>query len=142
MFKLKNEITLTQSYILSKKEKKDFIKLLRPCYDHEIVEYIFNNFEKISISKISLENSKKRIMLYENNPIFFEFSNDVFYPTVYLLNIFPDMMNRKAIIYEETDTYLANGADLMLKGVLNREEIKSNGMFKLGDIFYVQTITG
>lgn len=142
MFKQKNELTLTQSYILSKKEKKDFTKLLKPLYDYEAVEYIFNSFEKIQISKISLENSKKRIMSYEGNPIFFEYSNDTFYPTVYLLNMFPDLMNKKAFIYEETDSYLANGADLMLKGVLNRDEIKKKGMFKLGDPFYVQTLTG
>ncbi len=142
MFKIKNEIIPTQLYILSKKDKKDFMKLFKSQYNQEIVEFIFNTFDKIQISKISLENSKKRIMCYENNPIFFEYTNDLFYPTVYLLNMFPDIMTKKAIIYEETDSYLANGADLMLKGVLNREEIKNKGSFKLGDAFYVQTITG
>jgi len=142
MFKLKNELITTQTYILSKKEKKEFLKQLKISFDAEAVEFIFNNFDKMTISKISLENSKRRIISYESNPIFFEYANDAFCPSVYLLNMFPDLMNKRAIIYEDTDSYLANGADLMLKGILNREDIKKKGSFKLGDLFYVQTISG
>ena len=48
-----------------------------------------------------------------------------------------------ALIYDATVEYIVNGADLMLKGVINRKDIKENEKpFKLSDLFYVQTETG
>lgn len=137
----KNDFTTSQSYILSKKEKKDLFKKHHLRYDSKILDYINKNFETIYMYKTNL--NKKRVLTYENNPIFFEYDNDLFYPTVYLLNMFPNLIaNKKAIIYEETDSFLDNGADLMLKGVLNREDIKKNISFKLNDLFVVQTTSG
>lgn len=139
----KHELTSTQSYVLSKKEKKDLLKKLGINFNSQNVQYIQNNFNGTMTSyKVSINNSKKRIIFYENNPIFFEYDNDVFYPTVYLLNQFPELIKKITIIYDETDSYLDNGADLMLKGVLNREEIKKNLQFKLNDLFAVITTSG
>ena len=138
----KNELAISQIYTLSKKERKDLLKKLGINYNKEIVEYIGNNFNNMTILKTPIGNSKRRIVIHENNPILFEYDNDVFYPTVYLLNMFPQILNRFALIYEETDSYLDNGADLMLKGVLNREDIKKNVSFKLNDLFVVITTTG
>lgn len=137
----KNEIIITQSYVLSKKEKKEIAKLLSKTYDPKHVDYIFKNFQNLSFHKIS--GNKKRLIFCDNNPIFFEFNMDVFYPTIYLLNMLPNFMQeKKCYIYDETDGYLANGADLMLKGIINREEIKKNVKFKLNDIFCVETLSG
>ena len=137
----KNEIIITQSYILSKQEKKEVCKLLTKSYDAKHVDYILKNFQNLSFHKIS--GSKKRLLLNDNLPIFFEYDNDVFYPTIYLLNLLPNFMKeKKCYIYDETDSFLANGADLMLKGVLNREEIKKNLKFRLNDIFCVETRSG
>jgi predicted ribosome-associated RNA-binding protein Tma20/translation initiation factor 1 (eIF-1/SUI1) len=139
----KHELTSTQSYVLSKKEKKDLLKKLGINYNTQCVQFMQNNFNGTMTSfKVSINNSKKRIIFYENNPIFFEYDNDVFYPSVYLLNQFPELIKKIAIIYEETDSYLDNGADLMLKGVLNREDIKKNCQFKLNDLFAVITSAG
>jgi predicted ribosome-associated RNA-binding protein Tma20/translation initiation factor 1 (eIF-1/SUI1) len=139
----KHELTSTQSYVLSKKEKKDLLKKLGINFNSQNVQYMQNNFNGTMTSyKVSINNSKKRIIFYENNPIFFEYDNDVFYPTVYLLNQFPELIKKITIIYDETDSYLDNGADLMLKGVLNREEIKKNLQFKLNDLFAVITTSG
>jgi predicted ribosome-associated RNA-binding protein Tma20/translation initiation factor 1 (eIF-1/SUI1) len=134
----KNEINTTQSYILSKKEKKDLCKKWTITYNSQCVEYILKEFNELNIFKTSL---KRRIITYENNPIFFEYDNDLYYPTVYLLNYFPNFVKRKCIIYDETDGYLDNGADLMLKGILNRLDIKKES-FKLNDLFVVQTVSG
>jgi len=137
----KNEINITQSYVLSKKEKKETAKILTKLYDINHVDYIFKNFQNLSFHKIS--GNKKRILFYDSNPIFFEYNMDIFYPTVYLLNMLPNLMgDRKCSIYDETDEYLANGADLMLKGIINREDIKKNVKFKLNDIFCVETLSG
>lgn len=137
----KNEIAITQSYVLSKKEKKDLAKILTKSYDAKHIDYIIKNFQNLSFHKQS--GSKKRILFYDNNPIFFEFDLDVFYPSVYLLNMLPNLMQeKKCFIYDETDSYLANGADLMLKGILNRADIKKNVKFKLNDLFCVETKSG
>jgi predicted ribosome-associated RNA-binding protein Tma20 len=136
----KNDQKISQSYVMSKKEKKDLGKKLIVSYNKEAIDYLVNKFEELTIHKIS--NTKKKIITYQNDPILFEFDNDLFFPTVYLLNYFPDMITRKALIYRETDSYLDNGADLMLKGVRNREHIKKNVSFRLNDLFSVQTETG
>ncbi len=137
----KNEISLTQSYVLSKQEKKELAKVLSKSYDVKHIDYIIKNFQNLSFHKMS--GSKKRILFYDNNPIFFEFDMDVFYPTVYLLNMLPNLMQeRKCYIYDETDGFLAKGADLMLKGIINRLDLKKNGKFKLNDIFCVETLSG
>jgi len=137
----KNEIALTQSYVLSKQERKELGKVLLKSYDSKHIDYIVKNFQNLSFHKIS--GSKKRILFSDNNPIFFEFDMDIFYPTVYLLNMLPNIMQeRKCYIYDETDSYLAKGADLMLKGIINRADIKKNGKFNLNDIFCVETLSG
>lgn len=141
----KNDFKLTQSYPLSKKEKSDILKkqkTLLEIYDIEILEYIFKNIDNITAQKVAMENQKKRILIFENNPIFFEYDKEIFYPTVYLLNMFPDLIKKKAFIYDETDSYLDNGADLMLKGVINREDIKKNVPFRMNDVFMVITVSG
>jgi predicted ribosome-associated RNA-binding protein Tma20/translation initiation factor 1 (eIF-1/SUI1) len=134
----KNTITTTQSYLMSKKEKKDLSKKLNLVYDIDAITYIINKFHELYIFKTNL---KKRIITYQGDPIFFEMDNDLFYPTVYLLNYFPNLMKKICIIYDETDNYLENGADLMLKGVLNREQIKKDN-FRLNDIFSVIIVSG
>lgn len=102
---------------------------------------MINNLNSVwSVTKSS--QNKKRVILYDSNPFLFEYDNDVFMPTAYLLNIFPNMLKRKCFIYDETDSYLDNGADLMLKGVLNKDEIKVKDNFKLNDIFAVQSASG
>lgn len=141
----KNDFKLTQSYTLSKKERVDLIKSLTSMvdlYNAPCLEYIQNNFTNISAQKISIGNVKKRILIFEGNPIFFEYDKDVFYPSVYLMNMFPDILKRRAIMWDETDSYLDNGADLMLKGVLNREEIMKTIQFNMGSIFMIITVTG
>jgi predicted ribosome-associated RNA-binding protein Tma20/translation initiation factor 1 (eIF-1/SUI1) len=134
----KNEITTTQSNILSKKDKKDLCKKWTLLYDNKCLNYILKEFNELTIYKTNL---KRKIISYEGNPIFFEYDNDLYYPSVYLLNYFPNFVKRKCIIYDETDSFLDNGADLMLKGILNRYEFKKLS-FKLNDVFAVQTITG
>jgi predicted ribosome-associated RNA-binding protein Tma20 len=139
----KHELTSSQSNLLSKKEKKDLLKKLGIFYNTECVQYMQNNFNGTMTSfKIAIGNSKKRIIFYEGNPVFFEYDNDTFYPTVYLLNQFPELIKKIAVIYDETDKYLDNGADLMLKGVINREDIKKNVPFKLNELFAVITMSG
>jgi predicted ribosome-associated RNA-binding protein Tma20 len=138
----KNELNPSQSYIFSKKEKKDFFKKLGTFYNKETIESISSKLDGTYVcQKATIANSKRRIIFYENNPIFFEFDNDNFYPTIYILNMFPNLIRNFALIYDETDSYLDNGADLMLKGVLNRADIK-NSNFKLGELFIVVTMSG
>lgn len=137
----KNEIIITQSYVLSKQEKKEIAKILTKSYDAKHVDYVFKNFQNLSFHKNSA--NKKRILFSDNTPIFFEFDLDVFYPTVYLLNMLPNFMQeKKCYIYDQTDSFLSNGADLMLKGIINRDEIKKNTKFRLNDIFCVETLSG
>jgi predicted ribosome-associated RNA-binding protein Tma20 len=138
----KNDLSPSQSYIFSKKEKKDFFKKLGIFYNKITVDIISTKLEANYVcQKVTIANSKRRIIFYENNPIFFEFDNDNFYPTIYLVNMFPDLIKNFALIYDETDSYLDNGADLMLKGVLNRVDLK-NSNFKMGELFIVVTMSG
>ena len=62
---------------------------------------------------------------------------------VYIIKIGKNIIKNVCIIYDETVSYILNGADLMLKGVLNRAEIKnSDKNFSLNEMFYVQTVSG
>ena len=106
------------------------------------------NFKDMSIHKGNIQNKKRNVIFEGNNPILFEYDKELYYPSVYLLQMFnaglcENIIKNCALIYDATVEYLVNGADLMLKGVINRYEIKNNEkMFKLSDLFYVQTETG
>lgn len=142
----KNEIVFTQSHPLSKKERKEICSLLQYKFDKDITEYISLNFKSLTIQKGNIGNHKRNLIFNDSNPILFEYDNKVYYPTVYLLQmcnygIGRNIINKVALIYDATVEYIENGADLMLKGVLNINEIKDS-KFELNDLFYVQTITG
>ena len=135
----KKEFNVTQSYTLSNKEKKDIIKKLKTLDNAIYIDYIQSNFAPMSIDKTNI--NKMRLLKFENNPLFFEYLENQFLPTIYLLNMLPMLMKRVCLIYDETDSFLENGADLMLKGVLNRVELKKTN-FHLNEVFVVQTTTG
>jgi predicted ribosome-associated RNA-binding protein Tma20 len=102
----------------------------------------------MSIHKGNIQNKKRNVIFEGNNPILFEYDKELYYPTVYLLQMFNaglclNIIKNCALIYDATVEYIVNGADLMLKGVINRKDIKENEKpFKLSDLFYVQTETG
>ena len=144
----KNDISFTQSHPLSKKEKKEIFKTLKSLFNEEYLNYMLNNFKDMSIHKGNIQNKKRNVIFEGNNPILFEYDKEVYYPTVYLLQMFNaglclNIIKNCALIYDATVEYIVNGADLMLKGVINRKDIKDNEKpFKLSDLFYVQTETG
>lgn len=143
----KNEISFTNAHNISKKEKKDILSILSKTYSQEYIDYMNLNFKTLSIQKGNVSNHKRNFIFYENNPILFEYDIKYYLPTVYLLQLLSkgianNVLHKVCLIYDATVEYILNGADLMLKGVLNRNEIKSGFNFSLGDIFYVQTISG
>lgn len=144
----KNDISFTQSHPLSKKEKKEIFKTLKTLFNEEYLNYMLNNFKDMYIHKGNIQNKKRNVIFEGNNPILFEYDKELYYPTVYLLQMFNaglcfNIIRNCALIYDATVEYIVNGADLMLKGVLNRKDIKNNEKpFKLSDLFYVQTETG
>ena len=144
----KNEISYTNSHQISKKERKEICSCLSIKYDKTYVEYINLNFKNMSIQKGNIQNHKRNVVLHENNPILFEYDIKYYMPTVYLLQNFnfgigKNIIKNVCVIYDETVSYILNGADLMLKGVLNRTEIKnSDKNFSLNELFYVQTVSG
>ena len=144
----KNEINFSQSHPLSKKEKKEIFKTLKNLFNEEYLNYMLNNFKDMSIHKGNIQNKKRNVIFEGNNPILFEYDKELYYPTVYLLQMFNaglclNIIKNCALIYDATVEYIVNGADLMLKGVINRKDIKENEKpFKLSDLFYVQTETG
>ena len=144
----KNDISFTQSHPLSKKEKKEIFKTLKNLFNEEYLNYMLNNFKDMSIHKGNIQNKKRNVIFEGNNPILFEYDKELYYPTVYLLQMFNaglclNIIKNCALIYDATVEYIVNGADLMLKGVINRKDIKENERpFKLSDLFYVQTETG
>ena len=135
----KKEFNAAQSNTISNKDKKDILKKLKTIDNTKAIEYIQSNFSPLTMEKLSI--NKMKILKFENTPIFFEYQEDIFLPTIYLLNMFPSIIKKICLIYGETDTYLENGADLMLKGVLNREDLKKTN-FHLNDVFAVQTDNG
>ena len=144
----KNDISFTQSHPLSKKEKKEIFKTLKSLFNEEYLNYMLNNFKDMSIHKANIQNKKRNVIFEGNNPILFEYDKEIYYPTVYLLQMFNagigfNIIKNCALIYDATVEFIVNGADLMLKGVINRKDIKENEkMFKMSDLFYVQTETG
>ena len=144
----KNDISFSQSHPLSKKEKKEIFKSLKNLFNEEYLNFMTTNFKDMSIHKGNIQNKKRNVIFEGNNPILFEYDKELYYPSVYLLQMFnaglcENIIKNCALIYDATVEYLVNGADLMLKGVINRYEIKNNEtMFKLSDLFYVQTETG
>jgi predicted ribosome-associated RNA-binding protein Tma20 len=135
----KKEFNVTQSYTLSNKEKKDILKKLKNLDNGLYIDHILSKFSPMTLEKTNL--NKMRVLRFENNPLFFEYSENQFLPTIYLLNMFPSIIKKVCLIYDDTDSYLENGADLMLKGVLNRVEIKKNN-FHLNEVFSVITTNG
>jgi len=144
----KNEINFTQSHPLSKKEKKEIFKSLKNIFKEDYLNIMSNSFKDLTIHKGNIQNKKRNVIFEGSNPILFEYDKEVYYPTVYLLQLFnagigENIIENFALIYDATVEYIINGADLMLKGVINRENIKNNDkLFKLGDLFYIQTVTG
>ena len=144
----KNDISLNQSHPLSKKEKKEIFKSLKDIFKEEYLNIMISSFKDMSIHKGNIQNKKRNIIFEGQNPILFEYDKEQYYPTIYLLELFNagighNIIQNCALIYDATVEYIINGADLMLKGVLNRNVIKnSEKNFKLGDLFYVQTNTG
>ena len=144
----KNDISFSQSHPLSKKEKKEIFKSLKTLFNEEYLNIMNTNFKDMSIHKGNIQNKKRNVIFEGSNPILFEYDKEIYYPTVYLLQMFnaclcQNIIKNCAVIYDATVEYIVNGADLMLKGVLNRNDIKNNDiMFKLSDLFYVQTTSG
>ena len=144
----KNDLTLNQSHPLSKKEKKEIFKSLKNLFKEEYINIMNTSFKDLSIHKVNIQNKKRNIILEGNNPILFEYDKEVYFPSVYLLELFnagvgENLIKNCAIIYDATVEFIINGADLMLNGVINRDDIKNNEKnFKLGDLFYIQTNTG
>lgn len=133
------KFTISQTNIMSNKDRKEFINYhLKKSYQiDEIEKHFFNS--KWSISKLS--GSKKRIVFFESDPIFYEYDKDIYYPTIYALNIIPNLIKNVCYIHPETDSFLNNGADLMCNGIINYQEIKSS-KFMLGSLFRVTTSKG
>ena len=144
----KNDISLNQSHPLSKKEKKEIFKSLKNLFKEEYLNIMISSFKDMSIHKGNIQNKKRNVIFEGNNPILFEYDKEEYYPTVYLLQLFnagigENIIKNFALIYDATVEYIINGADLMLNGVINRDNIKNGDKnFKLGDLFYVQTNTG
>ena len=144
----KNDISLNQSHPLSKKEKKDIFKSLKNIFKEEYLNIMLSSFKDMSIHKGNIQNKKRNVIFEGSNPILFEYDKELYYPSIYLLQLFnagigENIIPNYALIYDATVEYIENGADLMLNGVINRNEIKnSEKTFKLGDLFYVQTNTG
>ena len=144
----KNDISFSQSHPLSKKEKKEIFKSLKNLFNEEYLNIMTNNFKDMSIHKGNIQNKKRNVVFEGSNPILFEYDKEIYYPTVYLLQMFnaglcENIIKNCALIFDATVEYIINGADLMLKGVIYRNLIKNNEKnFKLNDLFYVQTETG
>jgi len=144
----KNEIIFTQSHPLSKKEKKEIFKSLKNIFKEEYINIMISTFKDLSIHKGNIYNKKRNVIFEGSNPILFEYDKELYFPTIYLLQLFnagigENIIPNCAIIYDATVEFIINGADLMLNGVINRENIKnSDKYFKLGDLFYIQTNTG
>ena len=146
----KNEIAFTQSHPLSKKEKKEIMKSLKTHsgFKEEYVDLMMKSLNDMTIHKGNIQNKKRNVIFEGNNPILFEYDKEFYYPTIYLLQMFNagigyNIIKNCALIYDATTEYLINGADLMLKGVVNRKEIKNNEQkFRLNDLFYVQSESG
>ena len=144
----KNDISLNQSHPLSKKEKKEIFKSLKNIFKEEYLNIMLSSFKDMSIHKGNIQNKKRNVIFEGSNPILFEYDKELYYPSIYLLQLFnagigENIIPNYALIYDATVEYIENGADLMLNGVINRNDIKnSEKSFKLGDLFYVQTNTG
>ena len=144
----KNDISLNQSHPLSKKEKKEIFKSLKNIFKEEYLNIMLSSFKDMSIHKGNIQNKKRNVIFEGSNPILFEYDKELYYPSIYLLQLFnagigENIIPNYALIYDATVEYIENGADLMLNGVINRNDIKnSEKTFKLGDLFYVQTNTG
>ena len=144
----KNDISLNQSHPLSKKEKKEIFKSLKNIFKEEYLNIMLSSFKDMSIHKGNIQNKKRNVIFEGSNPILFEYDKELYYPSIYLLQLFnagigENIIQNCALIYDATVEYIVNGADLMLNGVINRSDIKnSERTFKLGDLFYVQTNTG
>uniref|UniRef100_A0A1I7WWI8 PUA domain-containing protein n=1 Tax=Heterorhabditis bacteriophora TaxID=37862 RepID=A0A1I7WWI8_HETBA len=80
--------------------------------------------KKVQIAHVKLmafNNTTMNVYTFDKNPMFFDFdSDDVLFPTVYFSWKLPAMFPT-LVVHEPVFTYLQNGADLMLPGVIRTE---------------------
>ena len=145
----KNKIILSHSHPLSKKEKKDIVKQLKSSYKYaeNDLNYILTSFNEMKIQKASVQNKKINIIFEGQYPIFFEYDKNMYLPTVYALEMFnrppSTLLKNIVLIHDQTSEFLLNGADLMLKGVLNLSELKNSvSNFPMGEPFFIETTSG
>lgn len=124
--------------ILSSKDRKRTLQNFASQFDSTASQQLAEWASEVHVQKIE----KSKVLVYKSgqNPIFVDLdSAHSFYPTVYALNRFPALAKHVLWVWSETAKFIANGANLMWKGVLNIEEL---GEFQAGDLGVVRTIEG
>lgn len=132
-FKIRNNIQLKGSD--KKRLKSRILSKFSTITDQQLSNVLSNKATVCSVKAVT--NSEENIIIYtiDKKPFFFELSDDKILPTVYALWEFPDMIS---IFTTHPDVLpkLANGADLMLPGVVKSGgDLKSWGNHKKDEIF-------
>ena len=107
----KNDISFTQSHPLSKKEKKEIFKSLKNLFKEEYLNIMNTSFKDMSIHKGTIKNKKRNVIFEGANPILFEYDKDIYFPSIYLLELFnagigDNIIQNCALIYDATVDYI------------------------------------
>lgn len=136
MFKKHYKIT-TQS-ILSSKDRKKLFSELQKQFDKESIVQLNKLSPEMYVQKVE----KSKIVIYRNalNPLFVApISNENIFPTIYALDLFPNLVKQVFYISDDVLYFIENGANLMWKGVINFYQLQH---FNSDELVSIRLISG
>jgi len=112
-----------------------------PTISEEDLNLLFPNKEEMSVLKIETHSGEVvNAHLVGKRPIIFHIREKL-YPTVYLLWLLPNKLIPYFTTWEDVVPKFSNGADLMLPGIIVKEEkgLRCYGMLNRGQVVAINT---
>lgn len=134
----KKPFKVASQHVIAAKDRKKMRQDLSDQLDKDSVEKLFIYAETITAQK--LEKSKIIIYRDETDPLIIDStSNKDYFPTVYAVMMFPDLVKHVFTLKPDVEKFLKNGAQLMWPGVANFENLPD---FKGDEVVAIKTSEG
>lgn len=112
----KKPFKISQKHNQAGKDRKKFKAILEQQFNKESIANMFSDIKNLIISKI--EKSKVTIISDEEDPLIVDTtSKGDYFPTIYLLNLYPNMVNIMFVLKPGVEHFVYKGANLMWPGV-------------------------
>ena len=134
----KKPFKVASQHVIAAKDRKKMRQDLSDQFDKYSVEKLFIYAETLTATK--LEKSKIIIYRDETDPLIIDStSNKDYFPSVYAVAMFPDLVKHVFTLKPEVEKFLKNGAQLMWPGVANFESLPD---FQGDEVVAIKTSEG